>query len=174
MSSREDDHLRLLVASSSSDINGDEEDLYGTFGGGQVGHKRGGSSSSHPGGSSLDLEDLSNGELMRPRPLDPTARRRQTLAAAGYCSGAFAIGTALAWSSPALPQLETTATLTSFQAGWVGSLVSLGALLQGPVTAAVVPRYKLSRVDYGHLYERYTTVLPPRFVNCEKKPFCTC
>ncbi len=68
---------------------------------------------------------------------------RQTLSALGYSLGAFAMGGVVGWSSPALPQMEAEGSsphLTPAQAGWVGSLVCVGALLQGPLTGWVMTR----------------------------------
>lgn len=50
------------------------------------------------------------------------------------CLGAFTAGSILAWTSPALPKLQSNATvlsepLTDTEGGWVGSLVAIGALI---------------------------------------------
>ncbi|XP_071445142.1 facilitated trehalose transporter Tret1 isoform X2 [Hetaerina americana] len=60
-----------------------------------------------------------------------TARKLPQYAAALTATlGAFALGTALAWSSPAIPKLEKGEAgfeVTSAQSSWVGSLMTLGA-----------------------------------------------
>ncbi len=139
----------------------DEERRYGTFGG----HKRssslgsgnvfgaGGTSSGATGGRSF-AEDPESGfssssssvatltTVLRPPP-SRTAKTRQALSSLGYCVGAFAMGNALGWSSPSLPRLESPESspqLTQAQAGWVGSLVCLGALLQGPSSGFLMTR----------------------------------
>ncbi|CAD7085149.1 unnamed protein product [Hermetia illucens] len=70
-----------------------------------------------------------------------TTKTMQYVAAILICFGAISAGTALAWTSPVIPQLEkpdnvseaTNATngefyLTSDQTSWVGSLLAIGAM----------------------------------------------
>ncbi len=153
MSSR-DDLRRLVSSSDAADSDGEvPTDVvvvgphYGTFG-----HKRSSSVGSGPapihGGNLGDAEaggGRNGGDDSEARgpPPNKVAKTRQTVSALGYCVGAFAMGNALGWSSPALPRLESTESspqLTPEQAGWVGSLVCLGALLQGPTTGYLMTR----------------------------------
>jgi len=59
------------------------------------------------------------------------------------CLGGLCSGAALGWSSPALPRLvspDSSLALEPAQVGWVGSLVCLGAVLQGPFTGWFMTR----------------------------------
>lgn len=63
--------------------------------------------------------------------------------------GAFAVGTALAWTSPALPQIESPGcevdgcditTIDAADASWIGALMPLGAMFAGPVVGECAHR----------------------------------
>jgi len=59
------------------------------------------------------------------------------------CLGGLCAGAALGWSSPSLPRLvapESSIELQPSEVGWVGSLVCLGAVLQGPFTGFCMSR----------------------------------
>jgi predicted MFS family arabinose efflux permease len=47
--------------------------------------------------------------------------------------GAFSFGTAMGWSSPALPELTNSHELTEGQAAWAGGMLPLGAMVSLPI-----------------------------------------
>ncbi len=64
--------------------------------------------------------------------------RHQVLATFSACMGPFSLGFVLAYSSPALPLLRKENILTTDEGTWFGSLVTLGAIVGGPVAGWVV------------------------------------
>ena len=55
--------------------------------------------------------------------------------------GPFSFGYTIGYSSPAIPQLENEKLLSSSQSGWFGSLLTVGAMLGGPVAGWFVEKY---------------------------------
>ncbi len=149
ISGEEQEHDAAVHRGANGEDHGAGGHRYGTFG-----HKRSSSVGGSPRGGGdpeagglLSPTSSSSGSpsssLARSPPPSRAAKTRQTLSALGYCLGAFAMGNALGWSSPALPRLESPESspqLSPSEAGWVGSLVCLGALLQGPSTGFVMTR----------------------------------
>lgn len=67
---------------------------------------------------------------------------RDVLAAAIACLGAMSMGFALGYSSPALRDLPLIKILgTDENRSWFGSLVTLGAMIGGPIGAVCIERF---------------------------------
>ena len=80
------------------------------------------------------------------------AVKRQVMASIGASTGAFSMGLALGWSSPAVHQMQFESTVNNLtqigpgpisdqQAEWVGSLVTLGAFFAVPLAGPMMERY---------------------------------
>lgn len=75
-----------------------------------------------------------------------TKKYRQVIAAFAATIGAFALGTGLAWTSPALPHLAdcTNCTLpvsfTAQQGSWIASLFPVGAMIASQAVGLLMPR----------------------------------
>ncbi|CAG0914667.1 unnamed protein product [Notodromas monacha] len=74
-------------------------------------------------------------------PLSGFSVRNQLILAFCATSGSFAVGMALAWSSPVLPVLEAEMHLSLDQVSWIGSLIALGALCGGMPAGWMMERY---------------------------------
>nr|CAD7197761.1 unnamed protein product [Timema douglasi] len=76
---------------------------------------------------------------------NPSRRLPQYLAAIAATLTAFCAGTALGWTSPAIPILQHDPAgnggLTPEEASWTGALLSLGAVLGAPLTGYLMGRY---------------------------------
>lgn len=55
--------------------------------------------------------------------------------------GPFSFGYTIGYSSPAIPQLEHDRLLEGSQAGWFGSLLTVGAMIGGPIAGWFVEKY---------------------------------
>jgi SP family facilitated glucose transporter-like MFS transporter 8 len=67
---------------------------------------------------------------------------RDVLAAVIACLGAMSMGFALGYSSPALRDLPLIKILvTDENKSWFGSLVTLGAMIGGPIGAVCIERF---------------------------------
>lgn len=121
------DDLRHLV-SSDYDLSGDEEQKLGL----------------HGGPLSVRMVNKPSETPSSPRPLDKVSVRRQLWASLGFCLGGFAMGNTLGWSSSALPELESSTSpilVSQSEGAFIGALVCLGALFQGPMTGYLMVRF---------------------------------
>ncbi|XP_063434964.1 solute carrier family 2, facilitated glucose transporter member 8-like [Mytilus trossulus] len=57
------------------------------------------------------------------------------------CLGPFAFGYTIGYSSPALPQMQTSRILTKEYAAWFGSLLPLAAMFGGPLGGWMIEKY---------------------------------
>ena len=89
-------------------------------------------------------------DLLLPARHGRQAFQRQVIASIGAATGAFSMGLALGWSSPAVHQLQSLDPLhntteigpiSDQQAEWVGSLVTLGAFFSVPLAGPLMERY---------------------------------
>jgi len=66
----------------------------------------------------------------------------QIIAALAATVGAFGLGTVLAWSSPAIPDLREgdskLGNITDSDESWIGSIINLGAMTSGPITGIFI------------------------------------
>ncbi|CAG7826804.1 unnamed protein product [Allacma fusca] len=88
----------------------------------------------------LEIGSLNDGSVMEEFVSKKTP---QILAALAATIGAFGMGTVMAWSSPALPQVELSAKLgypSDSDLSWVASLVPLAAVFAGPPTGQCIER----------------------------------
>ncbi|XP_023213629.1 facilitated trehalose transporter Tret1-like [Centruroides sculpturatus] len=78
-------------------------------------------------------------------PETPTKRGHVYFVAAAACCGSVSMGTALAYSSPAIPQLEKATFENEFHisssiASWFGSTVAIGAMFSALITGSLAER----------------------------------
>nr|CAD7603035.1 unnamed protein product [Timema genevievae] len=89
----------------------------------------------------------------------PSRRLPQYLAAIAATLTAFSAGTALGWTSPAIPILQHDTAgnggLTMKEASWTGALLSLGAVLGAPPTGYLMGRYgrKMAKIHQNLEFE---------------------
>ncbi|CAG7823599.1 unnamed protein product, partial [Allacma fusca] len=72
------------------------------------------------------------------------SRKRQYLAALIPTIGSFSLGTVLAWSAPALPDLklrQDLGNLTADDETWIASLAVLGALMSGFIVGVCINKF---------------------------------
>lgn len=87
---------------------------------------------------------------------------RQILAAFCATLGAFGTGMALAWTSPALPHIDSTAcnatcdipNITESDASWIGAMLALGAIASGPITGFLLASIgrKWTMIGYSFVF----------------------
>lgn len=66
---------------------------------------------------------------------------RLVFAVACALLGPFSFGFTIGYSSPAIPELEKIGYLTGSESGWFGSLLTVGAMLGGPIAGWCIEKY---------------------------------
>lgn len=67
--------------------------------------------------------------------------KKLALACLGACLGPLSFGYTLGFSSPAIPEMLKLDILGKYQAGWFGSIVTIGAMGGGPLAGWLIEKY---------------------------------